>query len=737
MVLTSVSSHLPVNTITPGAFFRQYKLIEQIGVGGQGVVWSALDQSQNRIYAIKFNETPDSEEAEAADIRDTQQLKNLVQLQHDHILPIREYGFEGGVRFTVSPYIAGGTLTERIKSASLSFDEILQFGAEIASALDYLHAQGVIHRDLKSSNILLDMNNETYLADFGLARLISTSTLAFHTGHGTPPYAPPEQVQLKGITPKSDIFSFGILFYELFTGQLPWNGTRQLGMAQSHSEQEIPDPREINQDLPPQVVDVLRRVTAADPKLRPNSAGDILKMFYYVFKNPSESQPKKTIRDEITVSHNDADELLKRGLAQWESTNGAYNLGMTKFALLDLERERINMDAFGQFMLSQSLTYGYNNDYWWSIVDDPQQRLAVSSILLGKKNDAITARVTTHLTNDLDIRVFPKGLPKSITMSLLDIGTKTHNTFLRHQIFEGIRTLTRPGNAWNDVSLDPTHMSQLGDLALDDSDDGDAAANLIGHLRSAYAVQMVLDHFDEERKLDALLLIQQAAGSLPALVPGRIRNRLSLEWTVQRLIQHPANLIGAYFMAFLGAALGVGMQNYLTINLTDLFDSLRIISSIERGLIIGSVFGFGIFLIRVIVERLRTSNTFLRVTAGTILGGLILNIALLILHVIILQTPPMGWLITLGCVMISFAIAISSLFRTRLVKMFFSSASIFIAISGTWWVHINYATSNLELTPIFKYDPAWSLAQISLTALGVALMIGVFGHLVNLAAKEE
>jgi serine/threonine protein kinase len=150
---------------------------------------------------------------------------------------VLEYGFDEQMRFTVTPYLPGGTLAQKIKMSPMTIDEIIRCGTEMALALDYLHTQGVIHRDLKSANILLDLRQNCYLADFGLARLVSTSTLAFHTGHGTPPYAPPEQIQSKAITPKSDIFSFGILLYEMFTSQLPWNGKKQLGMEQLNSKQ--------------------------------------------------------------------------------------------------------------------------------------------------------------------------------------------------------------------------------------------------------------------------------------------------------------------------------------------------------------------------------------------------------------------------------------------------------------------------------------------------------------------
>ena len=370
MVTVVPSPSASVNTLAPGGLFRHYQLLEQIGVGGQAVVWSALDLSQSRIYAIKFNRILDADETKAEEIGIEQKLEKLVELWHPHILPIHEHGSEERVRFMVTPYLPGGTLGAKIRAAPLSSAEVLQYGAEIASALDYLHSQGVIHRDLKTSNILLDLSQHTYLADFGLARLISTSTLAFHTGHGTPPYAPPEQVRSKEITPKSDIFSFGILLFEMFTGQLPWNGQKQLGVEQLHSAQELPDPREYATGLPPLLPDVLRRVTSANPDLRPRSASEAMRMIYYVFNKPVESVRDEVQHDKSAARNKDAEELLRHGLAQWESTNGRFNLGLTKFALIDLERIKIDTDTFNRFMLSQALTYGHNDDQWWATVRD-------------------------------------------------------------------------------------------------------------------------------------------------------------------------------------------------------------------------------------------------------------------------------------------------------------------------------------------------------------------------------
>jgi len=735
--MTANHAHPFLDALASGASFRQYKLLERIGVGGQGIVWSALEPDQKRIYAIKFSEIPDGDLAWAEDARSDQQLNRLIELQHPHILPFLDYGFENNLRFTIAPYIPNHTLAHKTRMTLLPFNEILRYGMEVASALDYLHQEGIIHRDLKTSNILLDMSGRTYLADFGLARVISSSTLAFHTGHGTPPYASPEQIQAKQVTPRSDIFSFGILLYEMFTGHLPWNGEKQLGMEQTHSRQEIPDPREFNQRLPPLTVEVLRRATSADPQQRPASAGEVMRLLLGVFKVSPGDLPGPGTPDDKATQNRDVEELLQQGLSQWKSTNGLYNLGLTNFVLVDLEREKINSNALRRFMLSQALTYGYYDDEWWLMVGNPRERMAVSSEVLGKKNETIAGRIVRHLMGDRTIHALPGALPETMASTLLEIGTKTDNVLLRQQIFDGIRALAKPGHAWSDPVSDTEQMRKLGFLALEDSESGDSAAELIGHLHSSTAVEAVIDQGDHERKHDTLLLIQREAGSLPSLVPGSVRFRLSIESYTNRLVQQPISLFGAYTTAFLGAALGISIQVYVTYRLPDFFDVARITTALEQGLIVGSIFGLGIFITRIIMERFQTPATFPRILLGTIAGGMLINLSLFIFHVLFLNTPPAGFLITAGSALIALAFAVSSLFDSRLVRMGLSIIAILTAIMGTWLIHINFSTSLIDLTPIFRYDYAWPVGRILFTASGAAFWMGTLGQLIHLSIRDN
>jgi hypothetical protein len=122
---------------------------------------------------------------------------------------------------------------------------------------------------------------------------------------------------------------------------------------------------------------------------------------------------------------------------------------------------------------------------------------------------------------------------------------------------------------------------------------------------------------------------------------------------------------------------------------------------------------------------------------ATILGCTELNIALLIFHVLFLNTPPSGLLITAASLLVALTFAVGGLFSSRILRMFLSSVSVFAAVLGTWWIHIHYAASIVDLAPVFRYDYAWSLTQISTTALAIACLIGIFGNLINLSIVDE
>lgn len=729
-----------ISELRPGLQFHQYQLLEQIGSGGQGVVWSAEDRQRNDIVAIKFNEILDSETQQVDDEIFERQLGKLRDVQHVNILPVYDYGLENQVRYLVSPYISGGTIYEKIEQGSLSLEDALRFSTEIAAALDYLHAQGIIHRDIKSSNILLNLRNHTFLADFGLARSVSTTTQALHTGRGTPPYSPPEQHKLLVATAKSDIYSFGILLFEIFTGHLPWDGESVLGIKQLYSNTELPDPCELNNTLPPLLRDVLRRVTSADPARRPASAGEVMKMIYYSFDIKDFPVSDQLIYDRAAVRAYDAEELFKQNLDHWAVDADGSGPGLTNFALIHIDHKMRGVDKIqskaGQFMLFHALMYGYNESYWWAKVVDSRERLLVSSALLSGQNEVIAVRVLDHLVRDQNLRLMSEDQSAKVTASLLGIAARSRNRTLARKLLSGLQILIPSGPAWGNSTLSPELNKILGELAVEDSDVGDQAARLVGHLHSQPAVNYILNKADKDRLIPVLLEIQHSAGRLPATVPGTTRFRVSLEWIIQRLTIQPARLFGAYMLALVGTTFGIGTQVYLTYRLPEFMDIARISASLEQGLITGTVFSLGILLARVAVERFSGANTLLRVILGTVAGAVVMNIAMFIFHVLFINTPPSGFLITLGCTLIAFAYALGELTRFRPAGMLMSVSAIGLAITGTWWMHVSMTSDITKLTPLFRYDYNWSLSQILFTSILVAAWIGIFGNLVQLTGDE-
>lgn len=730
---------LQLNKLQSGTQFKHYNMLEQIGVGGQGIVWSAIDQDNEIIVAIKLTESYLSEQAQVDDWVLDHQAGRLLKLNHPNILPITDIGLSGKIRYMVSPYISGGSLVDRLKPGKFTTENALRCAAAIASGLDYLHKQGIVHRDLKPGNILLDFNQHAFLTDFGLARDITSTTKVMHTGRGTPPYAPPEQHKMTQMTLESDIYSFGVMLYELFTLQLPWEGEQTLALLQLQSAVEIPDPCEINPTLPHSLFKVLRQLTAANPAARPHSIIEVMTQLNTIFGIPPNSNTLEAqTTDEIAIRTADAREVLRQSLAYWNQTDGTTYISLTRLALIDQHLKREGMQPLSpdvrRFMLLHALTYGYNDETWWQQVPDPAERFGIAAGLISKKNEAIVARCINRLLKDPELQRLKTLPPETMTAALLEISGKSNDPWLRQEALETILSLIPAANEWREVAISSDQDNVLAELALEDSDQGDKAARLIGHIRSRTATQKLIQVAGEDRRIAALQMIQSAAGSLPASTDVKVRLGVSTDWMIRQLVAQPSKLLAAYGMAFLGVALGFGSIVYLTYRYPVYLDTIRITNSLVRALILGVPFGFGLFLARLIAERFSKVKSLLRIMFATMIGGLVLTISLDLYHILVLNTPPRGVLIPAGCLLTAFGFSLGALKRSRVWKIGISLLASFTALAGTWWIHVMGNSSSQ--TPMIAFDYSMPGAQILGLISITVLMMTILGNLVNLSLKE-
>jgi serine/threonine protein kinase len=727
--------------IHTGSTFQQYQLLEKIGLGGQGEVWSALDSLHQLIVAIKFNEIPISDLENKDDQDFAHQMDRLVELRHPHILPVYQYGRSGRIQYLVSPFMPGGTLQDRLKSDSFTTADALDIATGIAAALDYLHAQGVVHRDLKPGNVLMDLSQTAYVADFGLALFISPTTEILHTGRGTPPYAPSEQHTKSRMTPQSDIFSFGVTLYELFTGQLPWKGEKVLGMQQLSSGDEIPDPREINPALPPILVKVLRAMTSADPAARPPTAGEAMRFILTLFDRPAAPSPAAASLDEAALRRIDAQLLLERALSGWSLKKGTV-LSLTKFALIDTAIRQTPPDSLPvgelQFMLLHALTYGYNDDIWWSQLTSLRERLAVATALLQRHIEMIGARVVYHLTHDPELGSGESLIPRETTDSLLELASTGDDPFLQEQGMEALKSLTPASPEWRDLAFSPEQDEALGRLALAGTAQSGQAAELIGRLRSRRAVKIVLQGPDDEQRAAVLMAIQQVAGSLPALTPARVRLGVSFTWILQRLFVHPWRLLAGYGLAFLGASLGFGFYAYLAYSYRypgHLLEMVGINASITTGIFLGAFFGFGLALTRQIASRYWGKSVLLGTLLAGVIGGAALSAGLFVYDVVALNTPPTGLFIPAGCLWAALGFALATRLRSRLGQFGLSLVALFTALAGTWWLALAFGNLSTDL-PIISFDPGPILLILGWMLI-VALPPAILTNLMVLTDQED
>jgi tRNA A-37 threonylcarbamoyl transferase component Bud32 len=264
----------------PGA----YQIVEQIGQGGMATVYRGIHTALNRDVAIKRLAGHLAKDREFRE-RFHREAQALAALRHLHIVQVFDFGADANGNYMVMEYIAGGTLRERLDRLNaarqlMPLPEVTAMATDIAAALDYAHTQGVVHRDLKPANVMLTAQNHAVLTDFGLARIAGSShQTATGTSFGTPVYMSPEQAQGGRGDKQSDIYSFGIILFELLTGQTPFDGDSPLAVMMQHVN--IPPPRaeSLNPELPAALGDVLARALAKKPVDRYATAGDLAHAF--------------------------------------------------------------------------------------------------------------------------------------------------------------------------------------------------------------------------------------------------------------------------------------------------------------------------------------------------------------------------------------------------------------------------------------------------------------------------
>lgn len=266
--------------LEPGTDFGpRYRIVSVLGRGGMGAVYKAHDKELDRIVALKLVR-PDLTGQDTVMQRFKQELLLASRISNKNILRIHDLGDVNGVKFISMAYVEGEDLHHLLdREGHLGLDQAVVLARQLCSALAAAHAEGVVHRDFKPHNILIDKSGNAYVSDFGLARSLEEGAAGMtHTGDivGTPLYMSPEQVEGKPVDARGDIYSFGLVFYQMLTGQVPFAGASGFKVMYERLKSDPPNPKTLNPDLPNYLVRIVLRCLERDPDRRYQAAQEIL-----------------------------------------------------------------------------------------------------------------------------------------------------------------------------------------------------------------------------------------------------------------------------------------------------------------------------------------------------------------------------------------------------------------------------------------------------------------------------
>jgi serine/threonine-protein kinase len=256
-----------------------YRIISQVGKGGMATVYKAFQPSLDRYVAVKVMPPFYAQEDETFIKRFKREAQSIAKLRHPNILLVIDFGEHDGLIYIVMEFVDAGTLTEQM-GKPIPEEHAVKILDQVASALDYAHMQGLVHRDVKPSNILLPKPDWPLLTDFGLAKIVGGSQLTITgTIAGTPAYMSPEQGQGESVDSRSDIYSLGIVLYEMMTGSVPYHAETPMAVVVKHIIEPLPMPRAQNPDISESIERVILKALAKDPDDRYQRTTDLAQAF--------------------------------------------------------------------------------------------------------------------------------------------------------------------------------------------------------------------------------------------------------------------------------------------------------------------------------------------------------------------------------------------------------------------------------------------------------------------------
>ncbi len=293
-----------------GKQFKEYRIFSAIAQGGMATVYKARQEHLDRDVAVKVLPRQYAQEHQFVE-RFKREAKILAKLQHPHILPVYDYGIEGEYFYLIMPFIEGGNLEQLMAEGPLPLPTIGRIFRQVGDALDYAHAEGVVHRDIKPSNILVDRRGNCLLSDFGLAKVNEEQRSSKLTSSGlilgTADYMSPEQGLGQVVDHRSDIYSLGVILYELTTGQTPFHADTPTAVIIKTIQEPLVAPTLINPDIPEAVEAVIVKACAKQPEDRFATVHEMVEALQTALGPVSDSNPSLKVAqtgegDELTLS---------------------------------------------------------------------------------------------------------------------------------------------------------------------------------------------------------------------------------------------------------------------------------------------------------------------------------------------------------------------------------------------------------------------------------------------------